>query len=377
MKERAVATSGAGRVNASDARRAGGSAKRGIARRAGAQQVAATLRAAASGASLVAALLVALAAIPRGAAAVDATERDDVVATFSIAAFDSATGDLGVAVASRVLAVGVVVPWAQAGVGAVATQALANPTFGPRGLSLLTQGKSAREALDLLVKSDAERERRQAGIVDAQGGVAAFTGTGCQPWAGSVQGKNYTAQGNILTGEEVVRAMGDAFEKTEGSLSDRLMAALAAGEAAGGDSRGRQSAAILVVRPRGGYNGMNDRYLDLRVDDHPAPIEELGRIYAIWRLGSLMQEAFAHYERKEWSEAIAIGDRVVAKDPSNAANRYNVACFYALAGRSDEALAHLEAAIAGDFSFKKLAAGDADFASLHALDRWKALVETP
>ena len=179
------------------------------------------------------------------------------------------------AVQSKFLCVGAVVPWAKAGVGAVATQAHANTSFGPQGLILMAQGQSAQEALDRLVAGDEGRARRQAGLVDAAGRAATFTGVECHAWAGGLTGTHYTAQGNILVSSTTVEAMAKAFEATGGELADRLVAALAAGQAAGGDRRGQQSAAVLVVRAEGGYGGLNDRYLDLRVDDDPSPIERL------------------------------------------------------------------------------------------------------
>jgi uncharacterized Ntn-hydrolase superfamily protein len=195
--------------------------------------------------------------------------------TFSIVAYDPQAQEWGVAVESKFLAVGAVVPWAQAGVGAVATQSYANTSFGPNGLALMAQGLSAQEALDQLVAEDEDRARRQVGLVDAQGRAATFTGDECLAWAGGLTGTYYAAQGNILVSSATVEAMAKTFEETRGELADRLVAALAAGQAAGGDRRGRQSAAVLVVRPEGGYGGYNDRYLDLRVDDDPEPIERL------------------------------------------------------------------------------------------------------
>jgi len=206
------------------------------------------------------------------------------IATFSIVAIDPATGELGVAVASKFLAVGAVVPWARAGVGAVATQSYANVSYGPTGLELMAAGYSAGETLARLLADDPERELRQVGIVDARGGTATFTGSACHAWAGGRTGPGYAVQGNILTGPEVVDAMAHTFETTEGPLAARLLAALAAGDAAGGDRRGKQSAALLVVKERGGYGGYTDRFIDLRVDDHPEPVAELQRLYGIWRL---------------------------------------------------------------------------------------------
>ena len=203
------------------------------------------------------------------------------VATFSIVGYDAETGDLGIAVQSKFFAVGSVVPWAEAGVGAIATQSWANTTYGPNGLKLLKSGLSAEQTLERLTADDPGRATRQVGIVDAKGRVANYTGDECNAWAGAVSGKHYTAQGNILAGEDVVKAMGKAYEITEGELADKLMAALFAGQEKGGDTRGQQSAALLVVREQSGYAGLNDRYIDLRVDDAEEPIEELQRLLEI------------------------------------------------------------------------------------------------
>jgi uncharacterized Ntn-hydrolase superfamily protein len=204
--------------------------------------------------------------------------------TFSIAAWDPETGDLGIAVQSKFLAVGAVVPWARADVGAIATQAWANTSFGPEGLVLMSAGSSAQEAVDRLVALDPDAEHRQVGAVDAHGQAATFTGPECMPWAGGRTGPGYACQGNILIGQATVAAMAETFERTPGGLWDRLLAALEAGQAAGGDSRGQQSAALLVVREGGGYAGRNDRFIDLRVDDHPAPIDELRRLLDLHKL---------------------------------------------------------------------------------------------
>jgi len=201
--------------------------------------------------------------------------------TFSIVARDTRAQQLGVAVASKFLAVGAVVPWLQAEVGAIATQALANTRYGPDGLALLREGAGAREALDALLAGDLGRDDRQAGIVDARGRGATHTGESCMAWAGGRTGLGYAAQGNILTGPGVVDAMAESFESSSGPLADRLLQALAAGDAAGGDRRGRQSAAISVVQPKGGYGGNDDSLVDLRVDDHRDPVGELRRLYEI------------------------------------------------------------------------------------------------
>jgi uncharacterized Ntn-hydrolase superfamily protein len=204
--------------------------------------------------------------------------------TFSIVARDPQAGELGIAVQSKFLAVGAVVPWATAGVGAIATQSWANTTYGPRGLELLASGLPASEVLAQLTRDDDRRASRQVGIVGITGAPATYTGEECFPWAGGHIGEHYTCQGNILVGEDTVLAMARTFEETTGHLCDRLVAALAAGQTAGGDSRGQQSAALLVVREWGGYEGSNDRFIDLRVDDHPQPIDELHRILQLHKL---------------------------------------------------------------------------------------------
>lgn len=208
-----------------------------------------------------------------------------VVATFSIVGRDPQTGEIGVAVQSKFLAVGSVVPWVSAEAGAIATQAFANTTFGPKGLALLREGLSAQEALAKLIAEDpVGGAARQVGIVDREGRSATYTGRDCMPWAGGVAGSNYAAQGNILVDERTVLAMAETFKATTGDLAHRLLEALNAGQLAGGDSRGRQSAALYIAKEKGGYGGQNDRLLDLRVDDHPEPIAELGRLLDLWRL---------------------------------------------------------------------------------------------
>lgn len=204
--------------------------------------------------------------------------------TYSIVARDPETGDLGVAVQSKFLAVGAVVPWAKAGIGAIATQAFANVDYGPKGLDLLADGHSAEGALRQLIATDDGREHRQAGIVDARGGSATHTGRDCFAWAGGRTGQNYAAQGNILAGAPVVDGLVDTFLAGGRPFPELLIACLAAAEDAGGDRRGRESASILVVREGGGFGGGNDRWIDLRVDQHDDPIGELGRVLAFQRL---------------------------------------------------------------------------------------------
>ena len=204
--------------------------------------------------------------------------------TFSIVACDLDEQTWGVAVASKFPAVGAVVPWAQADTGAVATQSFANTSFGPRGLALMGTGLSAQETLDRLLEDDPDKELRQVGLVDAKGGSATFSGSGCFAWAGGVAKKGYAIQGNILAGKQVVPAMEKAFLKTIGDLPTRLHSALLAGDRAGGDKRGRQSAAMYVVKPKGGYGGYLDRWLDYRVDDHEDPVVRLGELIALHHL---------------------------------------------------------------------------------------------
>lgn len=207
--------------------------------------------------------------------------------TFSIVAYDpdaAPSPEWGVAVASKFLAVGSCVAWARAGVGAIATQALANVAYGPDGLAALADDADAAAVVSYLTERDEGREHRQLGVVDASGRAASFTGGSCFEWAGGWVGDGFCCQGNILTGSEVVAAMADAFQSTDGELAQRLLVALEAGDEAGGDSRGRQSAALLVVREAGGYDGGNDVAVDLRVDDHQQPIPELRRIFGVHRM---------------------------------------------------------------------------------------------
>jgi uncharacterized Ntn-hydrolase superfamily protein len=213
------------------------------------------------------------------------------VNTFSIVAYDPVNGDWGVAVASRYFSVGAVVPWAEAGIGAIATQADVNVGYGPRGLELLRQGLSAKDVLAKLQVEDTfpGKDGRQVAIIDGKGNIAAYTGPNAPTWAGDRQGKTWSAQGNILVGPQVPEAMGRAFEATDGELAEKLFAALKAGDDAGGDKRGKQSASMIVVRKGGGRNTNNDRYLYLNVDDNPTPIVELRRLLNM-NLGLLYQE---------------------------------------------------------------------------------------
>ena len=225
--------------------------------------------------------------------------------TFSIVGADPEAGEVGIAVASRFFAVGTVVPHASAEGGAVATQSFANTTFGPRGLELLERGLKPSEVLDVLLRDDEQGSQRQVGIVSADGESATYTGSGCITWAGGRHGPNYAAQGNILTGERVVAEMERVFLETEGKpLAQRLYEALRAGDAAGGDSRGKQSASILVVRTRAGYGGYTDLAVDVRVDDHEGPIDEIGRLLGLALVNDHWNRGWTAFREKRYPEAL-------------------------------------------------------------------------
>ncbi|MHA1303320.1 MAG: DUF1028 domain-containing protein [Candidatus Heimdallarchaeaceae archaeon] len=210
--------------------------------------------------------------------------------TFSIVAYDPKSKQWGVAVQSKFIAVGSIVPFAKANVGAIATQAYANTSYGPKGLALLEQGFTAEETIEILTKHDELKEQRQIGIVDRFGNAASFTGKECFEWAGHIVGDNFACQGNILASEEVVSAMAEAYKETPGDLVERLLAALFAGQEKGGDKRGKQSAAILIVKEEGAYDGGTDRYINVRVDDHPTPIRELQRVFTLYDLSLLQRD---------------------------------------------------------------------------------------
>jgi len=286
------------------------------------------------------------------------------IATFSICAYDSDTGELGVAVASRFFAVGNVVPWAKAGVGAVATQSFANTSFGWRGLDLLEEGKSPEEALQMLLKDDNDPTRRQVGIVAAGGASVTYTGDECLKWAGGRSGKNYACQGNILAGEAVVTDMEKTFLNAKGSLAERLYAALVAGDAAGGDARGKQSAALLVVKDKGGYGGYTDRYIDIRVDDHPEPFKELGRILDIAMVNGYWNQGWTAYKGKRYADALRWQEKTAKLAPENAEVLYDLAIIRAWAGKKDAALEALQKAVTLNPGLKKGAATDQDLAPL-------------
>jgi uncharacterized Ntn-hydrolase superfamily protein len=266
-----------------------------------------------------------------------AAQSRPTVSTFSIVAIDPQNGDMGVAVASRYFSVGSVVPWAMAGVGAVATQANVNVGYGQQAIDLLRQGLTAQQVLKKLLDEDKfdGKDGRQVAIVDAQGNVAAFTGPNAPKWAGDRQGKTWSAQGNILVGPQVPEAMGKAFEETQGELAEKLFAALKAGDAAGGDSRGRQSASMLVVRKGGGRNTNNDRYIYINVDDNPDPFKELRRLLDLNLAYNYGDQMYKAVDAKNMAKARTAAQKALVYAPNNANTHMQLAFFdYALGDRA-------------------------------------------
>jgi uncharacterized Ntn-hydrolase superfamily protein len=277
------------------------------------------------------------------------------VATFSIVAIDPANGDLGVAVASRYFSVGSVVPWAMAGVGAVATQANVNVGYGPQAIDLLRQGLTAQQVLAKLLADDTfpGKDGRQVAIVDAHGNVAVYTGPKASNWAGDRQGKTWSAQGNILVGPQVPEAMGRAFESTQGELAEKLYAALKAGDDAGGDSRGHQSASMLVVRKQGGRNLNNDRYVYINVDDHPQPLAELRRLLDL-NLASLYDGAADRLvDKGDLRGAREAARTALRYRPASSGLRMSLGFLEYLNGDKEAALRELRAAQEADPNFRK------------------------
>jgi uncharacterized Ntn-hydrolase superfamily protein len=297
-----------------------------------------------------------------------------VVSTFSIVAHDPVSGEFGVAVASRFFAVGSVVPWARADVGAVATQSFANTSFGWRGLELLANGRTPQEAINELLKGDGDPNRRQVGIVGANGTSATYTGKDCIPWAGGRSGPHYAVQGNILAGEAVVAAMESTFVHTSGTLADRIYAALVAGDARGGDSRGKQSAAMLVVKKNAGYGGFTDRAIDIRVDDHAEPFIELGRLLDYAQMNYAWNEAWTLHTQHKPAGALPHMERAARLAPVNAEVLYDLAVIRLSAGRESEALDALEKALRLNAKLKAQARGDADMLRLKGHPAFKKLV---
>jgi uncharacterized Ntn-hydrolase superfamily protein len=299
------------------------------------------------------------------------------VSTFSIVARDPKTGELGLAVASRFFAVGAVVPHLEANAGAVATQASANVTYGPRGLELMARGATAEETLKVLLRGDANADSRQVGIVARDGSSATYTGPGCIPWAGGRRGADYAVQGNILTGENVVVAMEKAFLETKGTLAQRIFAALKAGDAAGGDSRGKQSAALVVVKEGAGYNGGNDRAIDIRVDDHPEPFVELGRLLRYGEMNYSWNEGWTAFTQKRYAEALEAQERAAKLMPEMPELIYDLAVIRLAAGKRAEALQALETAVRLNPKLKVQASRDQDLAALRDEAAFKRIVSAP
>jgi len=288
--------------------------------------------------------------------------------TFSIVAADLEAQEVGCAVQSRYFSVGSVVSWAQAGVGAVATQAAGVAVYGARALAELAGGAAPEDAIERVLADDPARETRQLGVVTAAGAAAAFTGAECLDWAGHRVGAGFAVQGNILAGEAVVDEMARAFEETTGPLVGRLVAALEAGQAAGGDRRGQQSAAVVVERLGAGAESREgiDRICDLRVEDHAEPIAELRRLVGIWTAWDAQRRANALYESGDPEAAAGILRAALSSGDEAPMLLYNLACFESLAGRRDDALAHLRRSIELDESFRALAADDRDFDPIRA-----------
>jgi uncharacterized Ntn-hydrolase superfamily protein len=286
--------------------------------------------------------------------------------TFSIVVARPETGEVGCAVQSRYFAVGNVVPWARAGVGAVATQAAGVAAFGPHGLDGLARGLSPELALMQILAGDQGRETRQVGIVAADGRAAAHTGSDCSAWAGHRVGPGYAVQGNILAGEAVVAAMEEAYLAAGGSLEERLVSALEAGQEAGGDSRGQQSAAVVVERAGAAAESREgvDRVCDLRVDDHPEPIAELRRLLGIHLVWDALRRATAFHAPERYAEGAALLRRAIADHGEDAALLYDAACFEALAGEQAAAVAHLARAVALDPGLAASARVDGDLISV-------------
>ena len=296
------------------------------------------------------------------------------VATFSIVAYDPVTGELGVAVQSKFFAVGTVVPWAKAGVGAIATQSYANTTYGPRGLALLEAGLSPREVMDSLTRSDEMRARRQAGIIDAKGNAVTYTGDSCLSWAGGKTGQYYACQGNILVSQAVVDAMAAAYEASKGDLAERMLDAMEAGQREGGDSRGMQSMALLVVKDQGGYSGYTDRYIDLRVDDAADPFKEMRRLLRIQKGIMHLNLAGRYVRENNLPQAVKEAELAVLADPTSADCHYDYACYLSLSGKKDDALVALKKALQLNPKMAGMAQKDSDLANIRSAANFKKIV---
>ena len=283
-----------------------------------------------------------------------AQERGRPVHTYSIVARDPATGEMGVAVQSHWFSVGSLVTWAEAGVGAVATQSFIDPAYGPLGLDLMRAGKNAKQALDAIIASDAGEAVRQVAMIDAKGNVAAHTGSKCIPAAGHYVGENFSVQANLMLNEKVWPAMQEAYQKTSGDLADKMLAALDAAQAVGGDIRGKQSAAILIVSGKNTGRPWADRLMELRIEDHPEPLKELRRLVHVHRAYQHMNAGDLAVEHNDMTKALAEYGAAQAMVPESLEMIYWTATSLVNAGRLDESLP----------LFKKVFAGDPNWAEL-------------
>ena len=299
---------------------------------------------------------------------------EEIIATFSIVARDPITEELGVAVQSRAFRAAAIVSYAKSGVGAIATQASANQSYGPRGLELLEQGLSPDEVVTRLTNADEGRDRRQLAVIDAQGRVSAYTGSRTSDWAGHIEGNNYSVQGNILVSEQVVQAMAQAFETTEGELAERLMAALDAGQAAGGDARGKQSGGILVVKPIGDSGRTTDRWIDVRVDDHPTPFLEIRRLMNMSVSRNKTRLATQLASEGRFPDAIAAQRKAIAMRPGNDQYLYGLARLHARAGNTANAIEVLSQAIVMNERWQEQARSESDFESISSDRRFRRLI---
>lgn len=299
-----------------------------------------------------------------------------LINTFSIVAADPSAKQVGVAVQSKYFAVGAVVPWVRAGVGAVATQARGLAKYGPLLLDALAEGERPQAALDAALASDSLAAHRQIGLVNADGEVANHTGAECMEWAGARTGQGFSVQGNLLADAGVVDSMADAFITSSGSLAERLLASLEAGQDAGGDRRGQQSAALLVEQL--GYGEVSavgiDRLVDLRVDDHTEPIKELHRLLDMWQVQELQAQAMLRYNEADYSAAMDIMVEANERSPNTPPILYNLACFECLSGLSLESLSHLRQAIGMESSWREIAKNDSDFDSIRDTPEFADLV---
>lgn len=302
--------------------------------------------------------------------------RSHLKATFSICALDAAAGEVGCAVQSRYFSVGSVVPWAKAGVGAVATQAAGVAAYGPRVLELMESGLGPEEAIAAALADDDGRETRQLGAIAADGRSASHTGSECLAWAGHRAGEGYAVQGNILAGEAVVTEMERAFMETGGSLVERLVASLEAGQAAGGDSRGQQSAAVVVEQVGGASRSRDgiDRVCELRVEDHAEPIAELRRLVGIHLVWDALRRASVFHEPGRYGEGAAILSEALGRRGEDAVLLYDLACFECLGGDTAAALAHATRSLKLDSGLRAGMAVDSDFAALADDPQFQALV---